>query len=138
MTLDYAGISPYLICADAEAEIAFLERAFGFRERLRATNPDGELMHAELRLGDRSVMLGGGGEKQKDDAMPRVLIHMYVDDVDALFRRAVEAGARPKSEPEDKREGDRRGDVVDPEGFWWSLSQHVRDVPPEEWGGKIA
>ena len=46
--------------------------------------------------------------------------------------------AKPKNEPEDKREGDRRGEVVDPEGFWCSLSQHVRDVPPEEWGGEIA
>jgi PhnB protein len=136
--VDSAGISPYLICADAEAEIAFLDRAFGFREILRASSPDGELMHAELRLGDRSVMLGGGGPPAADGEMPRVLIHIYVDDVDALYRQAVEAGAKPRNEPEDKREGDRRGDVVDPEGFWWSLSQHVRDVPPEEWGGSIA
>jgi PhnB protein len=135
--MDYAGISPYLICADAEAEIDFLERALGFREVLRATSPDGELMHAELRLGDRSVMLGGGGEPA-DKSPPRMLIHMYVDDVDALYLRAVEAGAKPMNEPEDKREGDRRGDLIDPEGFWWSLSQHVRDVPPEEWGGTIA
>ena len=134
--MDYAGISPYLICADAEAEIDFLGRAFGFREVLRATNPEGELMHAELRLGDRSVMLGGGGERS--DATQRVLVHMYVDDVDALYRRAVDAGAKPMNEPEDKREGDRRGDLRDPEGFWWSLSQHVRDVPPEEWGGTVA
>ena len=134
--MDYAGISPYLICADAEAEIDFLERALGFREVLRATSPDGELMHAELRLGDRSVMLGGGGEPA-DESPPRMLIHMYVDDVDELYRRAVEAGAKPMNEPEDKREGDRRGDLLDPEGFWWSLSQHVRDVPRAERGGTI-
>jgi PhnB protein len=137
VALDYAGISPYLICADAEAEIDFLGRAFGFRELLRATNTEGELMHAELRLGERSVMLGGGG-RSPDESSPRMLIHMYVDDVDALYRRAVEAGAKPMNEPEDKPEGDRRGDVLDPEGFWWSLSQHVRDVPPSEWGGTIA
>lgn len=136
--MDYAGISPYLICEDAEAEIAFLERAFGFRELLRATAPDGDLVHAELRLGERSVMLGGGGQLPAGGEMPRVLVHMYVDDVDALFRRAVEAGAEPVNEPEDKREGDRRGDAVDPEGHWWSLSEHVRDVPPEEWSGRIA
>jgi PhnB protein len=136
--VDYAGISPYLICEDAEAEIAFLERAFGFRELLRATAPDGELVHAELRLGERSVMLGGGGQRPAAAETPRVLVHMYVDDVDALFRRAVEAGAEPVNEPEDKREGDRRGDLRDPEGHWWSLSQHVRDVPAEQWGGTIA
>ncbi len=136
--MEYAGISPYLICADAEAEIAFLERAFGFREVLRATSTDGELRHAELRLGDRSVMLGGGSERPSGEELPRVLVHMYVDDVDTLYRRAVEAGAKPVNEPEDKPEGDRRGDLVDPEGFWWSLSQHVRDVPPEEWGGTVA
>jgi PhnB protein len=135
--LDYPGISPYLLCADVEAEIDFLARAFGFREVLRATSPDGVVRHAELRLGDRSVMLGPGGSAP-EDGIPRILVHMYVDDVDALFRRAVVAGARPMNEPEDKREGDRRGDAVDPEGHWWSLSEHVRDVPPEEWSGRIA
>ena len=136
--MDYPGISPYLLCADVEAEVAFLERAFGFRELLRAAPPDdGRLQHVELRLGDRSVMLGPGGPAPEGEP-PRVLVHMYVDDVDELFRRAVEAGAKPVNEPEDKREGDRRGDVLDPEGHWWSLAQHVRDVPPEEWGGTIA
>jgi PhnB protein len=136
--VDYAGISPYLICSDVEAEIDFLARAFGFREILRASSPDGRLMHAELRLGERSVMLGRGGERREGDATPRVLVHMYVDDVDGLYRQAVEAGAEVINELEDKPEGDRRGDLRDPEGFWWTVSQHVRDVPPEEWGGQVS
>lgn len=131
-------MSPYLLYRDTAAAIDFLTRAFGFREVLRATSPGGAIQHVELRLDERSVMLGSPGpdyRPPRETGERSSLVHMYVDDVDVLFRRAVEAGAEVANEPEDKPEGDRRGDVVDPEGHWWSLSQHVRDVPLEEWGG---
>jgi PhnB protein len=139
--VDYAPISPYLLYADVPRALDFLTRAFGFREVLRAESPDGTIQHAEMRLGERSIMLGypGPGYTPPGDSEgPSVLVHMYVDDVDEVFRRAVEAGARVVNEPEDKREGDRRCDLLDPEGQWWSISQHVRDIAPEEWGGTIA
>jgi PhnB protein len=139
--VDYAPISPYLLYVDVPAALDFLTRAFGFREVLRAEAPDGTIQHAEMRLGERSVMLGYPGPGYTPpgpDEGRSVLVHMYVDDVDDVFRRAVEAGATVVNEPEDKREGDRRGDLLDPEGQWWSISQHVRDVAPEEWGGTIS
>jgi PhnB protein len=138
--LDYAPLSPYLLYADVPAALDFLARAFGFEEVLRAEAPDGTIQHAEMRLGERSIMLGYPGSSYVppgDSEARSMLVHMYVDDVDKAFRRAVEAGARVINEPEDKPEGDRRCDLLDPEGQWWSLSQHVRDVPPEEWGGAI-
>jgi PhnB protein len=139
--MDYAPISPYLLYADVPAALGFLTRAFGFTEVLRAEGPDGTIHHAEMRLGERSIMLsspGPGFTAPGESEARSMLVHMYVDDVDDAFMRAVEAGARPVNEPEDKPEGDRRCNVLDPEGHWWSLSQHVRDVAPEEWGGKIA
>jgi PhnB protein len=139
--VDYAPISPYLLYVDVPAALDFLTRAFGFREVLRAEAPDGTIQHAEMRLGERSIMLGYPGPgytPPEPDVGRSVLVHMYVDDVDEVFRRAIEAGATVVNEPEDKREGDRRGDLLDPEGQWWSISQHVRDVAPEEWGGTIS
>ena len=137
---DYAPISPYLLYRDAQAAIDFLGRAFGFEEVLRVGGHDGRVVHAELRLGPRSVMLSELGpdyRPPRETGGRNALVHLYVDDLDALVRRAVQAGAEVMNEPEDKPEGDRRGDLLDPEGQWWSLSQHVRDVPPQEWGGTV-
>jgi PhnB protein len=139
--VDYAPISPYLLYADVPAALDFLTRAFGFSEVLRAEGPDGTIHHAEMRLGERSIMLshpGPGFAPPGENEARSMLVHMYVDDVDEVFRRAVAAGAQVVNEPEDRPEGDRRGDLLDPEGHWWSISQHVRDVAPEEWGGTVA
>ena len=132
------AITPYLLYADSETAIDFLVDAFGFREVLRHTGDDGRVNHAELALGDGEVMLGtppGGFEAPRESG---VMVHVYVDDIDAHFSRAQEAGAEIESEPMDQPYGDRSYHVKDPEGHSWYFSQHVRDVAPGEWGAQVS
>jgi PhnB protein len=120
-------IAPYLLYEDGAAAIDFLTKAFGFEEVMRAEE-DGVVNHAELRLGDDSVMLGYPGEGYES---PReadhytALVHVYVDDVDAHFERARAAGAEIVQEPTDQEYGDRRYDAKDPEGHFWSFASKL-------------
>ena len=115
-------IAPYLLYEDGAAAIDFLTRAFGFEEHC---GWGGRRSHAELRLGDDSVMLGYPGPDYKS---PRnadhatALVHVYVDDVDAHCERAKAAGAEIVQEPVDQEYGDRRCDAKDPEGHIWSFA----------------
>ena len=118
-------IAPYLLYEDAAAAIDFLTSAFGFEESMRMTDDDGRVTHAELHLGEDSVMLGYPGEdyqspKKADHRSG--LVHVYVDDVDAHFERAKAAGAEIVLEPTDQEYGDRRYDAKDPEGQLWSFA----------------
>jgi uncharacterized glyoxalase superfamily protein PhnB len=122
-------VTPYLLVDDAAGLIPFLERAFGATLLGRYDSPDGRLMHASLQIGDSKVMMGQAAEQWP--AMPAML-HLYVEDVDAVFRRAVEAGARSIREPEDQFYGDRSGGVVDPAGNQWWITTHIEDVSDEE------
>lgn len=121
-------IAPYLLYEDGAAAIEFLTNAFGFAEHMRMED-GGVVNHAELRLGDDSVMLGQPGEDFKN---PRnaghvtALVHIYVDDVDAVYERAKAAGAEIVMEPTDQEYGDRRFDAKDPEGHFWSISTPLR------------
>lgn len=120
---DYPSLSPYLICADGDALIAFAGRAFGGVVQRRFDRPDGSLMHAEIRIDDSILMLGGAATPAQSTA-PH--IHLYVPDALAAFERAVAAGATVVQQPERKREGDDlRGGVRDPAGAatWWIASQ---------------
>lgn len=115
-------VSPYLICPRAADVIAFAERAFGAKLLRRFLTSDGDILHAEIRIDDSVVMIGGSG-----DAWPAIPtnLHIYVDDADAVYQRALDAGAVSVSAPE-QREGDtdRRGGVRDPDGnTWWIASQ---------------
>lgn len=125
----YHTVTPYLLTGDADGLIRFLERAFGATLLGRHDGPDGRMMHASLQLGSSRLMMG-----QSNDDWPArsAMLHLYVEDVDALFRRAVEAGARVVREPEDMFYGDRSGGVDDPYGNQWWISTHVEDVTPEE------
>jgi len=117
-------IAPYLLYEDAASAIDFLTRAFGFEEVMRMDD-EGVVNHAELRLGDDSIMLGypGEGYKNPRNADHRsALVHIYVDDVNAHFERAKAAGAEIVMEPTDQEYGDRRYDAMDPEGHFWSFS----------------
>jgi uncharacterized glyoxalase superfamily protein PhnB len=122
-------VTPYLLVDDAAGLIPFLERAFGATLLGRYDSPDGRLMHASLQIGDSKVMMGQAAEQWP--AMPAML-HLYVEDVDAVYRRAVEAGARSIREPEDQFYGDRSGGVVDPAGNQWWITTHIEDVSDEE------
>ena len=118
----YPSISPYLICRDAEGTIAFLEAAFGGILLRRFDRPDGSLMHAEVRIDDCVIMVGGGTTNIPGAA---VHIHLYVPDATSAFARAVAAGAKIVQTPERKRDDDDlRGGVIDAWGTtWWIASQ---------------
>jgi PhnB protein len=130
-------ITPHLICAGAADAIAFYQKAFGAVERGRLAGPGGKLIHAAVKIGDSTVMLmdefaemGALGPKALKGSS--VTIHLYVDDVDAVFARAIASGAKEKMAPQDMFWGDRYGQVEDPFGHCWSMATHIRDVSPEE------
>lgn len=138
----YPRITPYLLYEDVAGALGWLAAAFGFRERLRFTAPDGTVNHAEMEVGgDGVIMLGHPGPDYRN---PRRLgsctayVHVYVDDVDAHYARARAAGAAIIREPADEAYGDRRYDAEDPEGHRWSFARRVRGVAPEDWGATVA
>ena len=122
----YHTVSPYLIAEDAGQLLEFMQKAFGAEETFRMEMPDGSVGHAEVRIGDSVVMVGGAG-----GAWPAVpaAIHLYVPDVDATYQAALAAGARSTEEPADQFYGDRRANVVDAAGNQWFIATHVEDVP---------
>ncbi len=125
----YSTVTPYLIVEGADRVLDFATRAFGASERFRMDRADGTIGHAEVTIGDSVVMLAeAGGESP---AMPGG-IHLYVEDCDAAYARALEAGATPLREPANQFYGDRSGGVRDPAGNVWWITTHVEDVPPEE------
>lgn len=93
--------------------------------------PGGKIGHAEVRIGDSVVMLADASTSDQGQVMPG-MIHLYVDDVDKFYRRAIEAGGTSLREPVDQFYGDRSGGVKDPVGNHWWISTHVEDVPPGE------
>ena len=132
-------VTPHLVCAGAADAIEFYKRAFGAVETSRMPGPDGKLMHASVRIGDSTVMLvdefpqwGAVGPNALKGSP--VTIHLQVEDADALFKRAVDAGATVKHAIEDAFWGDRYGVLSDPFGHAWSIATHQRDLTPEEIG----
>lgn len=121
----YPSVSPYLICQDAEGLIAFLEAAFDGTLQRRFDRPDGSLKHAEVRIDDSIVMIGGGAS---GIASAPAHIHLYVEDALATFDRAVAAGAAVVREPmQADGDDDLRGGVHDPWGVtWWIATQRPR------------
>ena len=133
----YHTVTPYLIVADAARALAFYRQAFGATERLKLEGPGGRIMHAEIGLGDSTVMLADecpetGARGPRSLGGTPVHLLLYVQDVDAQVRRAVEAGAQVVRPVKDQFYGDRSGTVEDPFGHSWTLATHVEDVPPEE------
>ena len=130
-------VTPYLLYEDVATAIDWLSRAFGLEERLRFTDDEGTVTHAELTIGGGEVFLGHPGSDYRNprdlDAFTH-LVHVYVQDVDAHHARAVEAGAPIRGELQDTPYGDRRYDTEDPEGHRWSFAQVVNERAPEEWG----
>ena len=133
----YHSVTPYLAVEDAAAAIDYYKQAFGARERVRMDAPGGKIGHAELEIGDSLVMLSDPFP-QSSAQPPRELggtsssVFLYVEDVDTVVQRAVDAGATVTMEVEDQFWGDRFGTITDPFGHVWSIATHVEDVPPEE------
>ncbi len=133
----YPVVSPYLCVDGAEAAIQFYVDVLGATERMRMPAPGGKVGHAELQIGDSIIMLSDefpemGQTSPTTVGGSPVTISVYVDDVDATFQRAQNAGATVVRPPEDQFYGDRAAQFVDPFGHKWSIATHIEDVPPDE------
>jgi PhnB protein len=134
---EYPGVVPYLSVKGAADAIEFYKKAFGATELMRLPGPDGTLGHAEIKIGNALVMLADenpdyGNLSPKTLGGSAVRLHMYVEDVDAFFERAVAAGAKVLIPVADQFYGDRSGRLEDPFGHVWLFSTHIEDVSPEE------
>ena len=133
----YSAVTPYITVSGAAAAIDFYKKAFGAEESYRLESPDGKVAHAEIRIGGSVIMLHDEMPQWKA-LSPTTLgdspssLMLYVKDVDAVVKRAVDAGATLTMEVADQFYGDRCGNIKDPFGHKWSIATHVEDVPHDE------
>ncbi|GAB2697117.1 VOC family protein [Kitasatospora kifunensis] len=141
---NYPRVSPYLAIDGAAAAIEFYTSVFGARQRGGVmTGPDGRIGHAELVLGDSVIMLADeypeiGSRAPKTIGGTPVLLQVYVEDVDAVFAKALAAGAIELRPLADQFYGDRSGTFEDPFGHRWNVASHIEDVPPQEMASRAA
>jgi PhnB protein len=135
----YHTVTPYLYIKGAGRAIEFYKKAFGAEETVRMDGPDGSVGHAEVRIGDSVIMLADAPDRAADtkDGVTSGIV-LYVEDVDSVFKRALQAGATEEQPVEDKFYGDRMGMVRDPFGHEWSIGTHIEDVTPEEMRKRMA
>ena len=130
--------TPYLTLKGAAQAIDFYKRAFGARELERMSGPDGtSVMHAEIKIGDSVLMLSdefpqSGSQSPETLGGTTSAVFLYVPDVDAAFKRALDAGAKGVMPPADMFWGDRFAKLVDPFGHQWAMATHKEDLSPEE------
>lgn len=139
----YSVITPALCIDGASAAIDFYGKVFGATERMRMDEPSGKVGHAELQIGDSVIMVSDeypemGVRGPKSVGGTSVTLNVYVEDVDSVFDRAVQAGAKPLRQPQDQFYGDRSGQFEDPFGHRWSVATHIEDVPPDEMAKRAA
>jgi uncharacterized glyoxalase superfamily protein PhnB len=140
----YTTLTPFLVCSPASAAIDFYVTVFGATVVSRMDGPDGTVPHAELDFGDGRLQLGDASEEYDlvaPDASAEAMSSstcIYVPDVDAVFARAVEHGARVREEPSTFVTGDRFASVVDPFGHRWAIMTRVEDVSPDEAERRLA
>jgi PhnB protein len=126
-------LTPQLTVDDGVAAMEFYKKAFGAQELARAMDTDGKkLMHGELRIGDSTFFVNDSFPEMGGDAPKPTSLWLYVDQADALFKRAVDAGAKVTQPMEDQFWGDRLGMVQDRWGNRWNIAQHIKDLSPAE------
>jgi PhnB protein len=135
----FQTITPQLVFDGAAHAIDWYKRALGAEEKARAVGPDGKIMHAELQIGSSRFMLNdamGGGKSAKAYGGSPISLWVYVQDCDALFNRAVAAGAQvapgPMGQLSDQFWGDRTGTFTDPYGYQWTIATRKEDLSREE------
>jgi len=139
----YPRVTPYLYIDGASTAIDFYRSVLGASERMRMPGPDGKIGHAELEVGDSVIMLADVNPAM-DVRSPKSIggtpmaLHVYVDDVDGVFGRAMESGAKQLRPVENQFYGDRSGSFEDPFGHHWNIATHVEDVPPGEMAERAA
>jgi PhnB protein len=133
---DYPRVTPYLSIDGAAKAIEFYRDIFGATDRGVMQGPDGKVAHAELEIGNSMVMLSdsfpGGTPTPTELGGSPVFLMVYVPDVDAVFAKAIAAGAKELAPVTDQFYGDRSGQFEDPFGHRWNVASHIEDVPPEE------
>jgi uncharacterized glyoxalase superfamily protein PhnB len=132
-------VTPMLVLDNASKAIDFYKKAFGAEEKSRAVGPDGKILHADIAIGNSHVTMNDAMMGAKS---PHALggsptsLWVYVEDADALYKRATAAGAKPADGPmgqmSDQFWGDRCGSVVDPEGYTWTIATRKEDLTPQE------
>jgi PhnB protein len=132
-------VTPQLTLDNAADAIEWYKKALGAEERGRAIGPDGKIMHAELQIGNSRIMVNDammGSKNPKALGGSPASFYIYVDDCDALFKRAVRAGGAvapgPMGQLTDQFWGDRSGTLIDPQGYSWTIATHKEDLTPEE------
>ena len=133
------SVTPHLVLEDAAAAIDWYKRAFGAEELGRSVGPDGKIMHAEIRIGNSHLYLNdvmGPGKTAKGLGGSPIALWIYTEDADALFNRALAAGAKVADnvmgQLQDQFWGDRCGTLHDPEGFQWTIATRKEDLTPQE------
>lgn len=125
----YHSLTPYLIVKDAPKLIDFLIKAFGAKEIYRTNSKDGNIIHAEIKVGDSMLMMS---EATETNPPSNIMFYHYVEDVDAVYKKALGAGAVSIAEVTNQFYGDRSGGVQDPTGNKWYIATHVEDLSGEE------
>jgi PhnB protein len=136
-------VTPVLTLDDAAQAIKWYEKAFGAKEIGRSTAPDGNILHAEIQIGDSRIMLSDeypemGARSPETLGGSPIGLCIYVEDVDALFKQAVAAGGKEERPVKDQFYGDRSGTLRDPFGHQWTIATHKEDVSPEEMSRRMA
>jgi len=141
----YHTVTPYLLQHDAKRALEFYKKAFGAETKVSMPSPDGRIMHAEIKIGNSMVFMADEfpewspeTKSPKSAGCVTSTIFLYVPDVDAAFKRAVDAGAKVIMPAEDMFWGDRFGKVSDPFGHHWGIATHKEDLTPEEIGRRAA
>ena len=125
----YHTVTPYLTVDDPGAVIDFLKKAFDAQETYAMRDANGKVRHAEVKVGNSMLMLGGA---QGEWTARPGNFYLYVEDVDAVYKKAIAAGGKSLSEPANQFYGDRHGGVQDSEGNTWWIATHIEDVSSEE------
>jgi PhnB protein len=131
------SLTPNLVCRNAAQAIDYYKAVFGATEHMRMPGPDGKILHAELQIGDSRFFVNDSMSKviptgPEPGASNPMYLHVYVEDVDTIFNRAIEGGARVDMPLQDMFWGDRYGKLTDPFGQQWGIATHKEDVAPEE------
>lgn len=133
----YHTVTPYIVCRGAAKAIEFYKKAFGAKEKVRMPGPDGNVMHAEIAIGNSMVMLGDeapqmGAVAPSTGGGSAYGLMIYTENVDKAYAKAIAAGATSEMPPTDMFWGDRYCKVADPFGHKWSIATHTEDLSPKE------
>jgi PhnB protein len=129
----YHSVQPYLMLRNCAEALEFYQKAFGAKEKFRMARPDGGIAHAEIQIGDSTVMMADEAPEMDAFSVQHfggspVSLLIYTQDCDALYQQALAAGAKSAREPRDEFYGDRMSGVHDPFGYKWWIATHIKDV----------